>query len=217
MNDLNFSNVQLDALREIGNIGAGNAASALGQLLDKTVMIDLPLVKLLNLDETGWRFENFKGPEDIRVAFYFKILGELKGGALVVFSKKDSLLMSDVLLRKTPGETVQLSSLEMSSISETSYIFCCSYLNAIGDLLNIQQLIPSLPSLAVDNAAGEPLYNKDGEGSNYLLKKFVGQDINRIISIENNVTIEHITINLFVTLLLEHESVHKTLNMLGMC
>lgn len=215
MNDLNFSNVQLDALREIGNIGAGNAASALGQLLDKTVMIDLPLVKLLNLDQAG-AFENLKGPEDIRVAFYFKILGELKGGALVVFSKKDSLLMSDVLLRKTHGKTVQLSSLEMSSLSETSYIFCCSYLNAIGDLLNIQQLIPSLPSLAVDNAAGEPLYNGNGGGTNFLLKKFIGQDINRVISIENNVTIEHITINLFVTLLLEHESIHKTLNILGL-
>ena len=215
MNDLNLSNIQLDAIREIGNIGAGNAASALGQLLDKTVMIDLPLVKLLNLDEAGG-LENFKGPEDIRIAFYFKILGELKGGALVVFSKKDSLLMSDVLLRKTPGETVLLSPLEMSSLSETSYIFSCSYLNAIGDLLNIQQLIPSLPQLAVDNAGGEPLYNRAGEGTNFLLKKFVGPDINRIISIENNVTIEHITINLFVTLLLEHESIHKTLNILGM-
>ena len=87
MVDLNFSPIQLDALKEIGNVGAGNAATALGQLMNKTVSINIPEVKFLRLDQLD-DTEFFKEPQEISIAICSRILGTLRGGALVLFSKK---------------------------------------------------------------------------------------------------------------------------------
>lgn len=205
MTTLNLNTLQLDALKEIGNVGAGNAATALGQLLDKTVMIDIPQVNLLSLDNLNTA-DFFKEPKEISLAIYSKILGALQGGTLVLFSKKDSLHLSNILLQKKTDTTGLLTLVDMSALSETAYILCCSYLNAVGEILGIKQLIPSIPQVAVDNIDN---INK------VLVKKFVGNEISHIMSIENNVTIDDVTINLFVTFLLEQESVKKALEILG--
>lgn len=205
MTTLNLNSLQLDALKEIGNVGAGNAATALGQLLDKTVMIGIPQVKFLSLDNLNTA-DLFKEPREINLAIYSKILGSLRGGTLVLFSKKDSLLLSDILLQKKTTAAELLTLVDMSALSETAYILCCSYLNAVGEILSLKQLIPSIPQVAVDNIDN---INK------MLIKKFIGNEISHIISIENNVTIDDITINLFVTFLLEQDSVKKTLEILG--
>ncbi|MEK6568643.1 MAG: chemotaxis protein CheC, partial [Candidatus Omnitrophota bacterium] len=91
MVDLNFSPIQLDALREIGNVGAGNAATALGQLMNKIVSINIPEVRFLRLDQLD-DAEFFKEPQELNIAICSRILGTLRGGALVLFSKKSSLL-----------------------------------------------------------------------------------------------------------------------------
>lgn len=206
MENPNLTTIQLDALREIGNIGAGHAATAIGQLIDKTVMIDIPHVNFFSLDTVNTS-DFFKEPKEISLAVYSKILGPLHGGALVLFSKKDSLILSEVLLQKKMGSEELLTVVDMSALSETSYILCCSYLSAVGELLNMKQLIPSIPQVAVDNMDN---LNK------VLVKKFVGNDVSYVLSLENNILIENITINLFVTLLLEQESVKKALETLGL-
>ena len=202
----NFSAIQLDALREIGNVGAGNAATALGQLLDKVVMIDVPRVQLLSLDTLNTS-DFLKEPKEISLAIYSKILGPLQGGLLVLFSKNDSLRMSDLLLKKTAGTTALLTLVDMSALSETAYILCCSYLNAVGQILNLQDLTPIIPQVAVDNIDN---INK------VLVKKFVGNEISHIMSTENYIIIEDIALTIFITMLLEQESVKKAFEILGM-
>lgn len=204
MTPYNLSALQLDALKEIGNVGAGNAATALGQLLDKVVMIDVPKVKLLGLDGLNTA-DSFQEPKEISLAIYSKILGPLKGVTLVLFSKSASLRMSDILLQKSLGQTQLLTLVDMSALSETAHILCCSYLSAVGEILNLKQLIPSIPQVAVDTIDNI---------NNVLVKKFVGNKVRHIMSIENNIIIDTITINLFVTFLLEQESVKKALEIL---
>ncbi|MDO8749285.1 MAG: chemotaxis protein CheC [Candidatus Omnitrophota bacterium] len=206
MVDLNFSPIQLDALREIGNVGAGNAATALGQLMNKIVSINIPEVKFLRLDQLD-DTEFFKEPQEISIAICSRILGTLRGGALVLFSKKSSLLLSDILMKRKPGSSELLTLIELSAISETAYILCCSYLDSVGEMLNHRLLIPSSPQTAID---------KMNNLNKVLIKKFIGEDVKYIMSIENKMCIENIEIDLFVTLLLEYASTKKIFEMLGL-
>lgn len=206
MVDLNFSPIQLDALKEIGNVGAGNAATALGQLMNKIVSINIPEVRFLRLDQLD-DTEFFKEPQEISIAICSRILGTLRGGALVLFSKKSSLLLTDILLKRKPGSSELLTLIELSAISETAYILCCSYLDSVGEMLNHRLLIPSSPQTAIDKMSS---LNK------ILIKKFIGEDVKYIMSIENKMRIENVEIDLFVTLLLEYASTKKIFEMLGL-
>ena len=206
MTTLELSPIQLDALREVGNVGAGNAATALGQVINKTVSIDIPRVKLLsieNLDDT----EFFTEPQEISIAICSRILGTIRGGALVLFSKKSSLLLSDVLMQRKTGSTELLTLIELSALSETAYILCSAYLDSVGMMLNHRLLIPSAPQTAID---------KINTLNKILIKRFLGEDIKYILSIENLMIIDGVEMNLFVTFLLEYESVKKILEMLGL-
>lgn len=205
MTELNFSPLQLDALREIGNVGAGNAATALGQLMNKIVNINIPEVRFLRLDQLE-DMDFFKEPQEVSIAICSRILGNLRGGALVLFSKKSSLLLSDMLMKRPPGSSELLTLVELSAISETAYILCCSYLDSVGEMLNHRLLIPAAPQTAIDKISN---LNKA------LIKKFIGEDVKYIMSIENKMFIENIEIDLFVTFLLEYESTKKIFEMLG--
>ncbi len=226
MHDADLTAIQLDALREIGNVGAGNAATTLSDLLDKTVMIDIPRVKPLSFEETNPGDLPCQAA-DTHIAVYSRIEGELKGGTLVLFSKKDSFLLSDALLKKNSQGTHQpLTPIDISALAESAYIFCCSYASAVADLLSLSRKVnPVIPQLAVEG---------DCKMDSALIKKFSG-GLTSAISIENIVTVEEAKrsgsdclsakdkevscasrINLSVVFLLETESAKKALEILGL-
>ena len=196
----------MDALKEVGNIGAGNAATALAQALNKTVNINVPEVKLITIEQFN-DDSLLKEPQDVSIAVCSRIPETIKGGIMVLFSKKDSLLLSDLLTKKTPGANGLLTLVELSALSETSYILSCSYLDSVGLMLNQRLLIPSSPQTAIDKTGG---LNKA------LVKRFLGEEIKQVMSIENIMTVDGIEINIFITLLLEEESIQKILEMLGL-
>ena len=206
MTELELSPLQLDALREVGNVGAGNAATALGQVINKTVSINIPQIKILNIENLE-DTEFFKGPQEISIAICSRILGTIRGGALVLFSKKSSLLLSDALMQRKAGSTELLTLVELSALSETAYILCSAYLDSVGMMLNHRLLIPSAPQTAID---------KINTLNKVLIKRFLGEDIKYIFSIENLMIIDGLKMNLFVAFLLEYESVKKILEMLGL-
>lgn len=206
MEDINLNEVQLDALREMGNIGAGNAAVALSQLLNKKVMINVPRVRLLSIDkisETEFMIE----PEEVSIAVSLKMLGSLKGGMLVLFSQKSALMMIDVLLQRKSGTTQFLTTVDSSAIAESSHILSSSYLNAVGELLMIHRLIPLVSQVAID---------KMGRLSRFLVRSFLDPSDSYILPIENHMIIEDKEVDLFVTFLLGHESVKKILSIVGL-
>lgn len=201
-----LSPLQMDALKEVGNIGAGNAATALGQALNKTVNINVPEVKLITFDHLN-DDSLLKEPQDVSIAVCSRITETIKGGIMVLFSKENSLLLSDLLTKKTPGANGLLTLVEVSALSETSYILSCSYLDSVGLMLNQRLLIPSSPQTAIDKTGG---LNKA------LVKRFLGEEIKQVMSIENIMTVDGGEINIFITLLLEEESIQKILEMLGL-
>jgi chemotaxis protein CheC len=202
----NLNNEQLDVLREIGTIGSGSAATALGQILNKRVEISVPQVKLVDANRISVT-EFLIEPDEVGIAVDLKILGALQGGIVVLFSQKSALTMIDILMKREIGSTQLLNLMEASALSESSHILCGSYLNAVGELLGLHQLIPSIPQTVVDRM---DRLNK------LLTKRFVHGGNNYLLPIENNLLIEDIKVNLFVIFILEAESIQKIFKIINL-
>ncbi len=206
MADIQITNEQVDVLREIGNIGAGTAATALGQILQKKVMINVPKVTLLNVENAA-SGEFMVTPDEISIIVASKILGTLKGGMLVVYSHKSALTMIDILLGRKMGSTELFTVMDASALAETSHILCSSYVNAVGEFLDLHHLIPSIPQTIID---------KITKLDKALTKRFIGEEVSYVLPIENRLIIEDIELNISVSFLLEYESVNKILKIVGL-
>ncbi len=205
MDNYNLSNEQVDVLREIGTIGGGNAATALSQLLSRKVTITVPQVRLISPDRII-DSDFLIAPEEVSLPVSLKILGALNGGMVVLFSKKSALLMIDILLKRTLGSTQLLNVIEASALSESAHILSGSYLNVVGELLKLHQVIPSIPQIVVDR-----LDRLD----NLMIKSFIDQKFQYLMPIENNLLIENIQVRVYVIFMLESESIKKILKIIG--
>ena len=76
--------MQLDALREVANIGAGHAATALSQMTGQTIMISVPEINIAPLEDVPPQLSD---PEEPVAAVLMHMLGDLAGHTLLVFPK----------------------------------------------------------------------------------------------------------------------------------
>lgn len=142
-----LSEAQLDALKEVGNIGAGHASTALSQMTMKRIMISVPNAYLTPVEKIP---EIVGGPEDLVVGVFFKIFGDIEGQVFLVFTKEQALDLSNTLLGKE-GDPEFLTDEKESAIKELCNIMAGSYLNALGSMVGMT-LIPSVPHLSYDMA-----------------------------------------------------------------
>jgi chemotaxis protein CheC len=141
--------LQLDALKEVANIGAGHAATALSQLTGRKIMISVPQINISRLEDVP---ESLGGPEDVVAAVLMHVLGDLTGRTLLLFPEANASLLCDLLLRRAPGSTRSFGELEQSCLKEAGNILAGAYLNALSDFMGMM-LLPSVPSLVVDLSA----------------------------------------------------------------
>jgi chemotaxis protein CheC len=138
--------MQLDALREVANIGAGHAATALSQMTGATIMIAVPTINIARLEDVQ---PQITSPEEPVAAVLMNMMGDLTGRTLLVFPKGTAIRLSELMLRRTAGSTKDLGELEQSAIKEAGNILSGAYMNALSDFMGLM-LLPSPPSLAVD-------------------------------------------------------------------
>jgi chemotaxis protein CheC len=138
--------LQLDALREVANIGAGHAATALSQMTNRTIMIAVPEVTVRSLEEVP---ELIGSAGETIAAVLMHMMGDLTGRTLVLFPEGSARTLCDILLRRTPGTTRKFGVMEQSGIKEAGNILASAYLNALSDFMGMM-LVPSVPSLVVD-------------------------------------------------------------------
>jgi chemotaxis protein CheC len=137
---------QLDALREVANIGAGHAATALSQMTGCTIMISVPTINIARLEDVP---PQVSGPEEPVAAVLMHMLGDLTGRTLLVFPKPTAIRLSELMLRRPQGSSKDLGELEQSAIKEAGNILSSAYMNALSDFMGMM-LLPSPPSLAID-------------------------------------------------------------------
>ncbi|MDD2568449.1 MAG: chemotaxis protein CheC [Clostridia bacterium] len=141
-----LNEMHLDVLREIGNIGSGNAATSLSQMLNKKVNMLVPKVRILNVNDV---INALGGPENPQVAILMKLNGDINGIMMFLIEQDFVASLLEALLGGRKVECTNLSELENSAISEIGNIMMSAYSNAIATLssLNIR---PSVPAVTID-------------------------------------------------------------------
>ena len=134
---------QLDALREVANIGAGHAATALSQMTGQRIMISVPRVNVAPLEDVPNQITDTEEPV---AAVLMRMMGDLTGITLLVFPKVSALQMASLMMRRT---CTDLGMMEQSAIKEAGNILGSAYMNALAEFMGMI-LLPSPPSLAVD-------------------------------------------------------------------
>jgi chemotaxis protein CheC len=175
---LSLKPVQLDALREVANIGAGHAATALSQMTGRTIMISVPTINIARLEDVP---PQIAGPEEPVAAVLMHMMGDLSGRTLLVFPKPTAIRLSEMMLRRPQGSSVDLGELEQSAIKEAGNILSGAYMNALSDFMGLM-LLPSPPSLAIDmsDAVLTTAYLQFGSDRDYVFcveSEFFLQDI----------------------------------------
>lgn len=143
-----LSEMQLDALREVGNIGSSHAATALSQLVGKPVNIAVPEIELRRVTDVP---SLLGGPEEIVAAAYFRLLGEIAGSILLVASLSTAV----ELVRQLHGhdsdgqETLDHDGQQM--FTHVAFVQCSAYLAAIARMADLN-VMPAPPQFALDMA-----------------------------------------------------------------
>jgi chemotaxis protein CheC len=142
---LSLKVLQLDALREVANIGAGHAATALSQMVGETIMITVPTINIARLEEVPVQMTDLDEPV---AAVLMHMVGDLTGRTLLVLPKRTAVRLASRLLKKQQNEE-SLSEMGQSAIKEAGNILSSAYMNALSDFMGML-LLPSPPSLAID-------------------------------------------------------------------
>jgi chemotaxis protein CheC len=121
---------QLDALKEVANIGGGHAATALSTMTNRRVMISVPRVNVVRLEEVP---DLIGAPNEVVAAVLMHMLGDLTGRTLLLFPEPVSLRLCDMLLRRPAGGTTALGTLEQSALKEAGNILSGAYMNALSE------------------------------------------------------------------------------------
>jgi chemotaxis protein CheC len=139
--------VQLDGLREVANIGAAHAATALSQITETRVRISVPDVRLLRLTDAVTLLDD----DPAGVVITLDVLGDLSGWMLQLFPEASASHLVDSLLgRRLLEDAARIRELELSAVQEVANIMAGSSLNALSEFLG---LTLSMSPARLDTAA----------------------------------------------------------------
>ena len=141
-----ISEQYFDVLREIGNIGAGNATTALASLLQCKVDMKVPQVKMVEFKDVG---ALLGGEEQEMAGAFLGVEGDITGSILFLVKKEIAIHLVKKLMGDMAGD--ELGEMESSAFKEIANIITGSYLNALSTLTNLT-IYPSVPDLAIDMA-----------------------------------------------------------------
>ncbi|MDR0424660.1 MAG: chemotaxis protein CheC [Clostridiales Family XIII bacterium] len=143
-----LSDMHIDVLREIGNIGAGNAATSLGMILDAEVGIQLPKVQITDFDSA---VEALGGAEAMTVGVLLNFSGEANGMIMFLLKIEDAENITSILVEEDASGEKGLSDIKLSAIKEIGNILGSAYVNSIALLTGLRIDI-SVPYIAIDMA-----------------------------------------------------------------
>lgn len=141
----NLNSMMIDVLKEIGNIGSGNAVTALSNMLAKRIDMMVPKVRILEFNDVA---EILGGEEEIVVGIYLDLNADVKGNIMFILDLDSALNLTNMLLDKEDDE---LGDIAISALSEVGNILASSYVNSLSSLTGLKITV-SVPSLAIDMA-----------------------------------------------------------------
>lgn len=135
-----------DVLGELGNIGTGNAVTALSQMLNRPIQMECPAVRILDFNQVS---EYLGGIEELRVGVMLGIDGDLRGIFMFLLSEPFLKTMFAELLDTEITSICNMDEMAESAVSEIGNIMCCSYINALTKMMDVKVQV-SVPDICVD-------------------------------------------------------------------
>lgn len=143
-----LSTLQMSALTEVGNIGAGHAATALSQLVDHRIDVSVPTLELMPVSDVP---HLFGGPEKLVGAVRFRLLGDIAGSIVMLAGRTSCLTVVDLLRNRPTGSATVFGHDEEALMSHAASVLVSAYLAAIARMAGLN-VLPSPASFALDMA-----------------------------------------------------------------
>jgi len=144
--DLN--DIHMDVLREIGNIGAGNAATSLSVMLGQPIDIVLPRVNLLEFNSVA---DKVGGPEALTYGVLLTLHGEVEGMIMFLLDKDFAHLVLNILMGGHYENFDEMDEMALSAIKEVGNILSAAYVRSIAELTGLN-ITMSVPEVNIDMA-----------------------------------------------------------------
>lgn len=143
----NLTNTKIDVLKELGNIGAGNATTALSVLLGSRLEMELPIVKVLDFDEIS----NLVGGADVVIAAVLtRFTGDVNGMTLFIMELEEAKNLASAMLNKDKAYiSDEFEHMDRSALKEVGNILMSSYVGSIGTLTGLD-IRTNPPEICVD-------------------------------------------------------------------
>ena len=152
MNDFTLDNVNemyIDVLREIGNIGAGNATTSLASMINEQIDMNVPKVELMEAS----KLSSAICPEDeIIVGIFLEVTHDITGSMMFLMELPSAHFLVNKLMMRDPSYNEPFDEMDLSAMKEIGNIIAASYLSALSSMTNLR-IQPSVPFIAVDMAA----------------------------------------------------------------
>ncbi len=142
----NMDEVSKDILQELGNIGTGNAVTALTQLVGCPVEMEVPILKILGYQEIT---EILRAAEELQTAVLIEMKGEAQGLFLFLLSESFTEKILNMAVEEKDRSILSLDELDQSFLRELGNIMCGSYIRALGDMLELELMV-EVPDMCVD-------------------------------------------------------------------
>lgn len=144
---MKLSSIQMDAMQELGNIGAAHAATTLSQMLSSPVEMSVPTIKVVDVTQLGSHIG-----EESAALVVFELQGEIPHGGYIIFyiSRKSAVYLTNTMLGLTDPDR-PLNEMDESALLEVGNIMVSAFLDATAELLGFIML-PSPPVLTIDMA-----------------------------------------------------------------
>ena len=193
--------MQLDVLKEIGNIGSGNATTALSQMLNTLVDIEVPIVEILDFQQA---IDAAGGPEKIIAGILVGIKGDVDGMIMFLFEKELVSVITSTFFGHEVNNLIDIDEGERSALHEIGNIMASSYVNAISQLANMFIEV-DVPYMAVD-MLGAIMSAPASQ---------MGQMGDKLLYIDNNIVLGNINVRSKMLLLPTINSLGNLLGKLG--
>ncbi len=152
MSDFSLDHVNdmyVDILREIGNIGAGNATTAIAKMLGSRLNMQVPSVRLMEASQLGGAICD---EEETVVGIFLEVCNDISGSMMFLMRMDSAHVIVNKLMMRDPEYNEPFDEMDLSALKEIGNIIAASYLSALSTLTNLR-IQPSVPYIAVDMAA----------------------------------------------------------------
>ncbi len=144
-----LNDMYIDVLREIGNIGTGNATTAISNMLNLKMDMSVPKVELMPVEKLGGAI----GSEDeVVVGIMLGVEADIDGSMMFIMDEKSAHRMVNLLMMRDRDSMDPFTEMDLSALMEIGNIIAGSYLSAISGLTNLT-ISPTVPSVSIDMAA----------------------------------------------------------------